>query len=211
MFGPHSLHLSFQLRKRQLGHQKVLPLGFVKCLLVLGGGLEQRQPGRLWFSRVGYNEITQKSDGKEEFIFARTSRRKWYLGDDDIVDRTPTQATTWTQQYKFIRLEERANYEPLIMCLKGLQLAYNPADYLTADQLSSSTKLQKEYNELKSWVVRPTSISPRTIARFLETMQYGLLHERRDKPAHHLHYIDWAVSAVDVQLSMFNRQIKAAT
>ena len=35
---PHSLHLSFQLRKSQIGHQRVLPLGFVQCLLALGGG-----------------------------------------------------------------------------------------------------------------------------------------------------------------------------
>ena len=30
---PHSLHLSFQMRKRQIGHQRILPLGFVQCLL----------------------------------------------------------------------------------------------------------------------------------------------------------------------------------
>jgi len=118
---PHSLHLSFQLRKNQIGKQKVLPLGFVKCLLVLGGGLEQKDNGRLWVSRMGYDEITQRDYG-EELAFARTSKRKWYLGESDIGDKTPAQAVTYIQQYKFIRLEERANYEPLILCLKGLQI-----------------------------------------------------------------------------------------
>ena len=58
---PHSLHLSFQLRKNQINSQRVLPLGFVKCLLVLGGGLQQKSTGRLWVSRIGYDEITQSA------------------------------------------------------------------------------------------------------------------------------------------------------
>ncbi|MCJ7777577.1 MAG: gamma-glutamylcyclotransferase, partial [Sedimentisphaerales bacterium] len=139
---PHSLHLSFQLRKVQIGRQKVLPLDFVKCLLALGGGLQKKKTGRLWISRMGYDEITQ-SDNGEELVFARTSKRRWYLGDDEVADKPPPQATAYTQQYKFIRLEERANYEPLILCLKGLQLAYNPGDYLSAEQLRTSEKLRR--------------------------------------------------------------------
>ncbi|MHC4603722.1 MAG: gamma-glutamylcyclotransferase family protein [Planctomycetota bacterium] len=85
---PHSLHLSFQLRRNQIGNQKILPLGFVKCLLVLGGGPELKRTGRLWVSRMGYDEITQYGYG-EEFVFARTSKRKWYLGGDEIADKPP--------------------------------------------------------------------------------------------------------------------------
>jgi gamma-glutamylcyclotransferase (GGCT)/AIG2-like uncharacterized protein YtfP len=147
---PHSLHLSLQLRKNQLGKQKILPLGFVKCLLALGGGPERKSTGRLWVSRMGHDEIKQYEYG-EELVFARTSKRRWYLGGDDIANKPPAQATTHVQQYKFIRLEEKANYEPLIMCLKGLQLSYNPADYLTAEQLKNNPKLQEQYEELKNW------------------------------------------------------------
>jgi len=43
----------------------------------------------------------------------------------------------------------------LIMCLKGLQLAYNPADYLTAEQLKKSAKLRREYEELKKASLDP--------------------------------------------------------
>jgi len=204
---PHSLHLSFQLRKNQIDHQRILPLGFVKCLLVLGGGPEQKRTGRLWVSRMGYDEITQREYG-EELVFARTSKRRWYLGEDQIADKTPAQATTYVQQYKFIRLETRANYEPLILCLKGLQLAYNPADYLNAEQLKSSKKLQREYEELKKWSAEPTEISPQTISRFLRTVQNGLMNEGHRRPAHKLHYIDWALSAIDVQLRMFNKQLR---
>jgi len=205
---PHSLHLSFQLRKNQIDHQKILPLGFVKCLLVLGGGPVQKDTGRLWVSRMGYDEITQRDYG-EELVFARTSKRRWYLGEDEIADKPPAQATTYVQQYKFIRLDKRANYEPLILCLKGLQLAYNPADYLTAEQLKENRELRRQYDQLKKWAAEPTEISPQTIGKFLNNVQNGLMNERHHRPAHKLHYIDWALSAIDVRLRMFNRQIKS--
>lgn len=204
---PHSLHISFQLRRKQVGNQRVLPLGFVKCLLVLGGGTEKKPTGRLWISRMGYDEITQYGYG-EELVFARTSKRNWYLGGDDIANKPPKQATTYVQQYKFIRLEKKANYEPLIMCLKGLQLAYNPDDYLSAEQLKSSAKLRREYEALKQWAATPTSISSQTIGEFLDVVRDGLMHEAHRRPAHELHYIDWALTAIEVQLHMFNEQLK---
>jgi len=204
---PHSLHISFQLRRNQVGSQRVLPLGFVKCLLVLGGGPEIKDTGKLWVSRMGYDEITQYGYG-EELSFARTSKRKWYLGGDDIADKPPKQATTYVQQYKFIRLEKKANYEPLILCLKGLQLAYNPGDYLSAEQLKSSARLRREYEELKQWAADSTPIGHQTIKKFLDTVRDGLMNEAHHRPIHKLHYIDWALSAVDVQLHMFNEQLK---
>ena len=208
---PHSLHLSFQLRKIQIGRQKVLPLGFVKCLLVLGGGTEVNKMGRLWVSRMGHDEITRpphdSAGGGEELVFARTSERRWFVGADGVGDKTPLSATTHVQQYKFIRLESRANYEPLIMCLKGLQLGYNPGDYLTAEQLKKSTKLRREYEELKAWSANPTEISPKTIKSFLQTVREGLMHEQHHQPAHRPHYIEWAIAAIDMRLRMFNEQL----
>ena len=204
---PHSLHLSLQLRKNQLGRQKILPLGFVKCLLALGGGPERKSTGRLWVSRMGYDEIKQYEYG-EELVFARTSKRRWYLGGDDIANKPPAQATTHVQQYKFIRLEEKANYEPLIMCLKGLQLSYNPADYLTAEQLKNNPKLQEQYEELKKWAAEPTQISQQTIKRFVGTVLDGLMNEGHRMPAHSLHYINWVLSEIENRLRTFNKQLK---
>lgn len=203
----HSLHLSFQLRKRQLGKQRILPLPFVKCLLVLGGGPERRPTGRLWVSRMGYDEIKTYEYG-EELVFARTSKRRWYLGEDDIANRPPAQAITHVQQYKFIRLKKGVNYEPLIMCLKGLQLAYNPADYLTAEQLRDHPRLRRQYEELKAWAAEPTEISSQTIKRFVKMVRDGLMNEGHHKPAHKLHYIDWVLGAIDRQLRAFNKQLK---
>jgi hypothetical protein len=203
---PHSLHLSFQLRKNQIGHQKILPLGFVQCLLAMGGGLEPG-PNGLWLSRIGRGEIIQETYG-EEFVFARTSRRNWYLGGDEIADRPPAQATTHIQQYKFIRLDRQAPYEPLILCLKGLQLAYNPGDYLSADQMQQNPRLLHHYLQLREWANHPVPIGARTIRRFLDTVRQGLMIERHHKPVHSLHYIEWAVHAIDTQLKAFNRQVQ---
>lgn len=203
---PHSLHLSFQLRKNQIGKQKALPLGFVKCLLVLGGGTEVNKTGQLWVSRIEEDEITRQDYG-EELVFARTSERRWYVGAEEVGDKTPLSATTQVQQYKFIRLERRANYEPLIMCLKGLQLAYNPADYLTAEQLKKSARMRREYEELKAWSANPTEISQKTIKTFLETVREGLMNEHHHRPEHKPHYIEWALAAIDMRLRTFNEQL----
>jgi hypothetical protein len=130
------------------------------------------------------------------------------MGEDEIADKVPSHAVTYVQQYKFIRLDSRANYEPLILALKGLQMAYNPADYLTSEQLRASEKLRREFSELKKWAAEPTPISPQVRARFLETVKAGLMNEYIRRPAHKLHYIDWALSAIDVQLRIFNQQLK---
>jgi len=204
---PHSLHLSFQLRRRQIGKQGILPLGFAKSLLLLAGGLQQKNDGRLWVSRMGYDEITDHRYG-EELVFARTSKRKWHLGDPEIASRTPVQAVTQVQQYKFIRLDRRANYEPLILALKGIQLACNPGDYLTAAQLHANPELRRQYGRLKAWATQPTAISPQTMTRFLDTVQQGLMCEGAHTHVHKLHYIDWALSSIDVQLRLFNKQIR---
>lgn len=206
---PHSLHLSFQLLKNQIGNQTVLPLGFVKCLLALGGGPEVK-PGGLWVSRMGHDEITRYRVG-EELVFAHRSRRNWFLGGDEIANKPPVQATTYIQQYKFIRLEKRANYEPLILCLKGLQLALNPGDYLSAEQLRAAPRLRRQYEELKQWARQPTQINVQTIGRFVRAVQRGLMGERHHKPVHSLHYIEWVLGAITTQLKLFNQQLKKAT
>jgi hypothetical protein len=183
----------------------MLPLGYVKCLLLLGGGTEVNKTGRLWISRIGEDEITRQTGG-EELVFARTSQRQWFVGAEEVGDKTPKPATAHVQQYKFIRLEQRTNYEPLIMCLKGLQLSYNPADYLTAEQMKKSAKLRREYEELKVWSANPTEISPREIRSFLKAVREGLMNEAHYRPAHEPHYIEWAMGAIDMRLRTFNEQ-----
>jgi len=204
---PHSLHLSFQLRRYQIGNQQLMPPGFAKCLLALGGGPQiNKSSGKIQISRIANNEIMQYKDG-EELVLARTSKRRWFMGEDTIAEKLPSQVTSWIQQYKFIRLEKNANYEPLIMCLKGLQFSINPADYLTIEQLKSGM-LQSQYEELKEWAISPSQISQQTITKFLEAVRDGLMNEGHHLPVHQLHYIEWAINSIDVQLRIFNREVK---
>jgi hypothetical protein len=94
------------------------------------------------------------------------------------------------------------------MCLKGLQLDYNPGDYLTAEQLRDSRKLRLEYEELKQWAAEPTEINSQIISRFLATVRKGLMNEGHHRPTHKLHYIDWVLNTISVQLRTFNEQVK---
>ncbi len=203
---PHSLHLSFQVRRKHIGRQTVLPLSFVKCLFVLGGGIESTRSGKLWISRLFNEEIERNKYGKE-LMFARTSKRRHHLTDDPF-DIKQGRKTVWIHQYKFIRLEKRANYEPLIMALKGIQIAMNPGDYLTAEQLASSRRLRNEYEELKRWAANLTPIARTTKRRFLNAIYDGLMHEAHNKPYHKLHYIDWALGAIDLQIRLFNQRLE---
>jgi hypothetical protein len=207
---PHSLHLSFQVRRSQIQRQSVLPLGFVKCLFVLGGGLQQTNTGRIFITRMSQDEIRNDQYG-EELVFARTSKRQSNpLGEGDIAGEPKFQPTNYVQQYKFIRLDTRANYEPLILALKGLQLSINPGDYLTQRQLASNPRLQDEYEELKDWAMNPTMIDAKTLRKFIDAIHDGLMQEAHYKPYHKLHYIDWAQGAVEMQIELFNQQIHKA-
>ena len=202
---PHSLHLSFQLRRSQIGKQNTLPMSLVKCLFVLGGGAQVTKSGRLAVSRMIQKEI-QRSDCGEELMFARTSKRRYKM----TPDTAPSQGAKYPiyiNQYKFVRLESRANYEPLIMALKGLQLSLNPGDYLTAEQLDSSRRLRNEYHDLREWAANPEPISRRTKGRFLDAIYDGLMHEAHQRPYHKLHYIEWALGAIDLQIRMFNKKL----
>jgi len=206
--GPHSLHLSFQIRRRHIGHQTVLPLDFVKCLFVLGGGLQLSDTGRVFITRMSQDEIRRDQYG-EELVFARTSKRHSTMtGEDELGTEPKFQPTNYVQQYKFIRLDARANYEPLILALKGLQLSINPGDYLTPRQLASNPRLQDEYEELKSWAANPTAITPQAQQKFLGTIRDGLMQEAHHKPYHKQHYIEWAVGAVETQIQLFNQQLE---
>ena len=203
---PHSLHLSFQLRRRQIGRQKVMPLGFVQCLLALGGGLETRPEGGRWLSRLGRGEIIQWKP-QEELVLARTSKRKWHYGLDVAPGKARVRTTTHVQQFKFIRLDRKADYEPLILALKGLQLAYNPGDYLTAAQMDEQPALRQEYEGLKQWASAPAPIPASTTDAFLEAVHHGLAVEGHRRPVHNLHYIDWALGCIRAQFRLFNQQV----
>lgn len=206
---PHSLHLSFQLRRYQIGRQTILPLGFVQCLLAMGGGV-QKETNRIWISRMEHEEIIRHRPTleTEELVFAQTSQRRWRLDDPYLEEGRCASEPAYVQQYKFIRLDPQANYEPLILALKGLQLSINPGDYLTAEQMAASPKLRQDYADLKEWAAHPEPIDASTKGAFLNAIYEGLMHERHHRPYHKQHYIEWAMEAIDSQIQQFNEQVE---
>lgn len=204
---PHSLHLSYQMRKNQQGNQKVLPLDFVLCLLAIGGGLEQNSEGDLEITRVSRGEIIYSRDGNQEFSFARASRRKWTVSNEERSQKILPHTVSNVFQYKFIRLLDFSNYEPLIVGLKGLQSSYNPADYLTFKQMQENPQLKEDYNYIIKWSKAPCKLSKEAINNFTSAVYDGLMRESHGKPAHKLHYIDWIISSIYTKLSMFNEMI----
>ena len=44
--------------------------------------------------------------------------------------------------------------------------------------------------------------------RFLDAIYDGLMNEAHRRPYHKLHYIDWALGAIDLQIRMFNKKIE---
>ncbi|MHC4266233.1 MAG: hypothetical protein ACYSUK_09910, partial [Planctomycetota bacterium] len=57
------------------------------------------------------------------------------------------------------------------------------------------------------WADEPTQITQQTIARFINAIHHGLMNERVHQPIHKLHYIEWALSVIDVRLRMFNKEL----
>ena len=70
--------------------------------------------------------------------------------------------------------------------------------------------MREDFELLKQWSLKPDKISPHTINSFLRDVHEGLMTERHNKPAHEVHYIEWALTAVDMQLRMFNKQVEKA-
>ena len=79
---------------------------------------------------------------------------------------------------------------------------------MTTEQLATSRRLRNEYEELKQWALNPTPITRRTKGRFLDAIYDGLMHEANNRPYHKLHYIDWALGAIDLQIRLYNQRIE---
>ena len=181
---PHALHLSFQLRRNQIGRKRVLQLNIAQCLLALGGGFALDRDG-------------------QAPRFAQTRNYQTHLFATEDLNKP-----VFVHQYRLTRLEKQADYEPLIMALKGIQVAMNPADTLTAEHLAANSELRDEYEAQKDWTTHPTPIDSTTKKDFLDTVRDGLMHEAHRKPYHQPPYIDRILMAIDSQIRLFNQRIE---
>ncbi len=208
--GPHSVHVSMQLRG---GHRPVqdrlLPVGVMKCLFAIAGDPAPDEEGRLRIHRLWTQDITG-GDRPPHLLFSEVRKR---FSRRDVqglggVDNVPGH---YVQQYRFLRLSASVNYETVAMALKGLQIALAPGTFLSPAQYQSSPKHREAYEELLAWGRSPTRISTEDVEDFLGYVQEGLMNERRRRPAHNPAYIAWAVGKLRSALERFNAMAQLAT
>jgi len=202
---PHSVHVSLQLRtRRRPSHDRLMPLGIMKCLFAVAGGPARDSEGRLKINRLTGDEIITL-EPVPHMLFSEISLR--HSGsDDDIgpVARALHAGGRYVQQFRFLRLSSQLNYEPIIMALKGLQISLRPGTFLTAEQYQASPKHKRLFEQLVAWGQKPEPIPARSVELFLNKVYDGLMTERRGKPAHNEAYIMWSINQLRSMLKAFN-------
>ena len=197
---PHSLHVSLQLRSPNRPVQdRPLPLSVMKCLFALASDLTCDENGGVLVTRLCGEEIIRRKTSMQ-MLFSETSRRRSAAGDPDV----PSSRGRWVQQFKFLRLDRRINYEPIIAALKGVQIHFKPGSFLTSSQHDSSRALRELFEELLRWGRCAQPLSKSEIEEFLDSVYEGLIREHRGRPAHSLAYIAYCLSRLRVALNEFN-------
>lgn len=205
---PHSVHLSLQLRTRHRPVQdRTPPLYVLKCLFAIAGGPVVDADGAVRISRLATEEITGQEPG-HQLLFSDV--RKRYSVETDEEHRfpsSPAQEGRYVQQYRFLRLGSQLNYEPIIMALKGVQIALSPGSFLTPAQHQSSAKHRRLAESLLSWGRAPDPISDKRIESFLGHVHHGLMTERRGRPAHSEAYVAWSLAQLRRMVGDFNAMV----
>ena len=199
---PHSLHISLQVGgSHKPKKDSLLPPHIMKCLLAVGGDPAVDGEGKLRIARLVGDEIIGK-DPKPHMLFSEV--RKRFSRNDDTDGITRHVSGRYVQQYRFLRLSPRINYEPIIAALKGIQLSLAPGSFLTSAQYETSEEHRQAYNTIMEWGARPTPLEAASINDFLSCVREGLMIERRGKPAHNAAYIAWALNQLRKSLNAFN-------
>ena len=202
---PHSVHISFQLRKQQEPLQdRLLSMASMKCLFAIAGDPARAADGRVHIRRLTGQEIISY-DPEPHMMFSDISRRHSSEADEfDPSARTRRNRGTYVQQFKFLRLAPTINYEPLAMALKGLQICRRPSSFLTAEQYKTSPKHRRAFEELLAWGQSPDRLTEPDMDTFFSAVHEGLMIERRGRAAHGEAYISWALGQLREMLERFN-------
>ena len=208
---PHSVHISFQLRRRHRpAHNEPLPLSAMKCLFAIAGDPQPNNDGRIQIQRLVTEEII-RTKPKMHMLFSEISLRRSSDAEEDRAPRPGRRTTSkYVQQYKFLRLAPHLNYEVIALALKGVQITHKPGTFLTAQQYAGSPQHRALFEELLAWGHRPEPLACSEIERFLANVHDGLMTERRGKPAHRSAYIHWALSEIRHMLEEFNGTVARA-
>lgn len=201
---PHSVHLSMQLRSQHRpDRDRPLPLGVLKCLFAIAGDPIKSEDGSLHIRRLSTGEILQHKP-KPNLLFSEISKR-FSSGNDPYLPAGRTSSGgVYVQQFRFLRLSRRLNYECIAMGLKGIQISLRPGTFLTGAQWDQNRRHRNLFEGLLHWESNPTAISASDIEGFLGYVHDGLMKERRGKPAHDPAYITWSISQLRGMLQQFN-------
>ena len=213
---PHSLHISLQLRRQHSPIIDRLPsIGVFKCLFALAGAPDVGGDGNIHINRLVREEIIVKDlphahadQNAPHMLFSEISRRHSSENDPSHHIVLPSERGRYVQQFKFLRLSPKINYEPIAMALKGIQISLRPGNFLTAAQHESSRKHRRLFEKLVEWGKNPTALGSDDIEAFLGPVYDGLMKERRGKPAHTPAYIAWSINRIRSMLDKFNELLK---
>ncbi|MCD6460870.1 gamma-glutamylcyclotransferase, partial [bacterium] len=171
---PHSLHISIQPPKKiQFTQQN--DINHLICLLLLGGDLGMDSNQKLREKRIYNKEIVDKNG------YVRFSLENIHFQDIEKVHKTTV------IEYQFPRLYASHNNQPLIMALKGYQVAKNPRPLCPAEDLTNVADY--EMGKLMSWASAPTPLPDKKIYEFVNIIEDGLMNENNGLPVHKITYI----------------------
>ena len=205
---PHSVHLSMQLRSQHRpDRDRALPLSVLKCLFAIGGDPIKSEDGSLRIRRLSTGEILRLKP-KPNLLFSEISKR-FSSGSEPYLPAVRQKSSgVYVQQFRFLRLSRKLNYEAIAMGLKGIQISLRPGTFMTGSQWEQNRKHHDLFEGLLEWGNNPTAISEADIEEFLGHVQDGLMKERRGKPAHDPAYIAWSISQLKTSLNEFNKAFK---
>jgi len=198
---PHSVHISLQLPAGgRPDRNRLLPPNVMKCLFAIAGDPAVGRDGVCRVGRLVTDEI-MTAGPIPGMMFAEITRRRSAEEEPAFAGRAPGR---YVQQFKFLRLSPRLNYEPIAMALKGVQLRFSPGEFLKPDQYKNSVAHRRLYEDLLAWGRRPEPIGPGEVDDFLNGVREGLMSEHRSRPAHGEAYIAWSLGELRGMLDAFN-------
>lgn len=209
IIAPHSVHVSLQIRSQHRpDRNRPLALNVLKCLFAIAGDARPGPEGRLQIRRLVTDEIIN-ADPVPHMLFSDISRRHSRNHDESELVRPGHASGRYVQQFKFLRLSSELNYEPLVMGLKGVQLALAPGSLITPAQYQSSRRHRRLMEDIIEWGAHPEPLGQAEIGEFLSAVEEGLMGERRGKPAHTRAYIAWSLQQLKSQIKRFNSVVSA--
>ncbi len=192
---PHSMHLSLQIIQNQK-FKKLQTPEHLLCLLLLGGDMREDKEKKLREMRIHRGEIIYPNVG---LSFSRLNRHHKNPND-----------TSWTYvvEYQFPRLYYEYDYQPLIMAIKGFQLAANPYPFKECKTCPYQEYHAEMEKSLKKWAAGPQPISDSSVRAFLDLVEKGLNQELKKTAPQYKTYVNEMLEKIEKQLKRRNHRIR---